>query len=302
MTTRYTSRIVTPPEEEDIYPYRRVWRSIIIETNALLGVTLLVFILFSVVGAALPPVAQPVVLALLALLPLGLWALFSLLQERFVPEPRRRLLVVVVVTMLAANAVGIPLVEEFLQVDRWLPAASAVDRIIGYTFTFGIVHTLIKYMVVYYAAWSDHFRVRIDGVAYTAASAIGYATVLNLHYVAANSTAPLDVAAIRMFDNLVLQAATGFIIGYGLAQVAFSQPTPLLLVLALLLSATITGVVIPLRSGLVNASLFLGVSEINPLLGLALSLAVVVVVGLVVGYLIENADREEREAAASREV
>lgn len=302
MTTRYTVRLVTPPEEEEVYPYRRVWRSLIIEIVVLLAIALVIVAVFSLFDPQLAVAVRHGLLLALALLPLGLWSLASLLQERFVPEPRQRLLVIIIVTMLAANAVGVPLVEEFLQIDRWLPQGTAVDRIIGYTFTFGITHTLIKYLIIYYAAARDHFRVRIDSVAYAVGSAVGYATILNLHYVASNSSAPLDVAMLRMVDTLLLQLMTSFVIGYGMAQVTFGQPTPLLLTLTLLLSASLTGVVIALRAGLVNANLFLGTSQTNPILGTLLVAAGTVATAFIIGYLIENADRIDREAAASREL
>lgn len=297
----FSTRLVTPPEEEDIYPYRRVWRSLGLEVGILFGIGAVIYSLLGLIGLTVPGALQRPLMVVLALLPLLLWAAFSWFAERFAEQPRPHLLVVLVVTMLAANAVGVPLVNDFLQVDRWLPLASAFDRIIGYTFTVGIVHVMLKYAVVRFVAWEQHFRVRLDGPAYALASAVGYVTVLNLHYIAANPTAPLDVVALRVFNTVALEYATSLLIGYGLAEVTFSQPTPLLLTLLLMLAATVTGIVIPLRAGLVNANLLLGVSAPSPLQGFLFSLAVVLAVSFALGYLIENADRQDREASAAQE-
>ena len=90
-------------------------------------------------------------------------------------------------------------------------------------------------------------------------------------------------------------------IGYGLAEVTFGRPSPLLLTLTLALAATINGVAIPLRAGLVNASLTFRTSVGQPLRGLGFSAAVAIGIALVVGFLIENADRADRQAAAGKD-
>src|SRR5688572_5828122 len=43
--TSYNPRLLTPPEEEEIYPYRRVWRSLIVETSLLFALTAVLFVL-----------------------------------------------------------------------------------------------------------------------------------------------------------------------------------------------------------------------------------------------------------------
>lgn len=293
-------RLLVPPEEEDIYPYRRVWRSIVIEAGVIYGIAILFFVLFGIVGV---PVGRNLFLPinlLLALLPLGLWYLFSWLPEQRVPQPRRRLLGVMIVSALAANAVGVPLINTVLEPERWLPLASAVFRIAGYTFTVGIVHTMVKYLIVRYGTYPDHFRTRLDGVAYCAASAIGYATVLNLRYVLTNPTPPA-VTATFIGNTVGLQLATGIIIGYGLAETYFGRPSPLLMTLTLALSAIVTGIVIPFRAGLVNANLTLTVSAASPIQGLVFSIVVVVGIAVVTGFLTQRAEREAQEIAAGQE-
>jgi hypothetical protein len=143
--TSFNSRLLTPPrEEEEIYPYRRVWRSIALETGAMFAAAVALFILVNIIGFTFPAILRVPLKIAIALLPAALWLVFSYFAERLSPEPRTRLLAVAVVSALVANAVGLPFVEDTLQVDRWLSLASAVDRIAGYTLTVGIVQGLIQ--------------------------------------------------------------------------------------------------------------------------------------------------------------
>jgi RsiW-degrading membrane proteinase PrsW (M82 family) len=295
VTSAYNPRLLLPPEEEEIYPYRRVWRSVAIEGTGVLIVALALHVIVNFVGVAIPAALHRPLNIGLALLPLGLWVVFSLLQERFVPQPRGRLLPVLAITALAANAIAIPLVNDVFQIDRWLPLSSAVARIIGYTFTVGIVQEFVKYTVVRYSVWTDCIRIRTDGLAYSIAAAVGYATVANLHYVFSSAATP-DHAAMRIFDTVALHYAASLIVGYGLAEIRLGQPTPLLLAFTLALSATLTGIVIPIRAGLVNAGLSLGPAIANPLRGLGMSVVVFVGIAIAVAFLMENADRQTREA------
>lgn len=305
MTTFDPGLLLPPREEEEIYPYRRVWRSVALESGILFSVAAILFLVFNLLSIRLPETLQPPVNVLLALTPSALWLFFSWWQERFVPQPRQRLVTVLVVSALAANAIGIPLVDSFLQVDRWLPLSNAITRIIGYTFTVGIVQEMLKYLVVRYTIWPEQFRMRRDAVAYAAASAIGYATVLNLHFVLANNPPP-DTAAIRVFSNIALHLAASITVGYGLAEVRFSQPSPFLLTMTIGLAAFLTGIAIPIRAGLVNASLsldlnadnpLLNISTTRPLIGFIFSAALLIAPCLVLSFLFNSAEQREREAA-----
>jgi PrsW family intramembrane metalloprotease len=300
---RNDARFIVPTEKEEVYPYRPVWRSIMIEVAVLSLITLALFTAVNFAGVEIPPRIQPIVNQGIAFLPLILWMLFSYLQERRAPEPRQRLIPIVLLSALAANAIGYPLVNELFQVDRWLPLESAVNRIIGYTFTVGITQELLKYLVLRLVVWPDYFNTWLDAVAYSVAAAVGYATVLNLRYVLAVD-AVSDIAAVRMLGVYVVQIATSILVGYGLADLRFNGVSLLLLPLTLALAALVTGIAIPIRAGLVNASLSLEsleVSAARPLFGLGLSLGVVIFVGVIFSFVFRNAEHRQREAQESRE-
>lgn len=294
-------RLLTPPQEEiEVPPHRPVWRSVLIEGGLLFASALGFLLGYRLIESRLPEVANLVISVFLTFLPLGLWLVFSYWRERFVPEPRQRLIPVLVITALAANAIAVPVLYDYLQIDRWLPLADNVNRIIGYTFTFGIIQELTKYIVVRYLTWPDFFRTRLDGVAYSLTSAIGFATVLNIQFLLDGNTSPA-VVAVTSFNVVSVGMAASMITGYGLAQVRFGNPTPFLLTFTVAAAALLNGLVIALRSNAVNAGLALEVSAPSPLIGLGISAAVFVAITLIMAFLFNNAEREAREAEAGRE-
>jgi RsiW-degrading membrane proteinase PrsW (M82 family) len=294
--TTFDPRLLTPPqEEEEVYPFRPVWRSIVIENGLLLTLALVLLVAVTLLHMQIPQRFWSILGVLFALAPLLFWLGFSWWPERFVPQPRSRLLALVVISALAANAVGIPLIKQFFQVDRWLPLSSAAVRIVGYVFTVGFVQEVIKYLTVRYVVWPDMFRTRLDGVAYSVACAIGYATVVNLDYAISSSASP-DVVALRVFSTMALHTATALILGFGFAELCFGFPSVFLMALLVALCALVTGIFLPVRAGLVNASFVLGVGTTRPLFGLGFSALVLVVVLFAISFLFAQAERQSREA------
>lgn len=318
--TVYSRRMLTPPDEETVYPYRRVWRSLLLETGALAALTLAASVVFGLLGVRLPGIVSAAANTLLVAAPVILWLLFSVLRERFVPEPRQRLIAVFVITALAANALAIPLIESVLQPERWLPLEGAISRIIGYTFTVGIVQEAVKYAVVRFTTWPNLFRTRLDGVAYCAASALGYAFVLNLQFLLSQPAVTPDIMAMQVFNNVAINLAGSLIVSYGLAEVRFDNPMPFLLTFTVAFAALVNGAAIPVRTGLTNAAfvlpltteapsiidqvlgVFTASSTPKPILAFGFSAVLMLVLALVVAFLFTNAERQAREAAAGREV
>ena len=100
-----------------------------------------------------------------------------------------------------------------------------------------------------FTTWPELFRTRLDGVAYCAASALGYAFVLNLHFLLSEPSVTPDVMAMQVFNNVAINLAASLIVSYGLAEVRFDKPTPFLLTITVAFAALINGIAIPLRSG-----------------------------------------------------
>jgi hypothetical protein len=88
--TRFDSRLITPPrEEEEVYPYRRAWRSIALEGIILFGVITALYAATNFFSLQIPSSFNRQINIILALLPALLWLIFSWIPERFVPQPRQ---------------------------------------------------------------------------------------------------------------------------------------------------------------------------------------------------------------------
>lgn len=290
------SRLLTPPkEEEEVYPYRRVWRSIIVTMGILFGVTVVLFVVVSLLGIPIPSPLHRPLNYILAVLPVGLWAVLAWLPERAVLRPRIRLLPVMVISALVANAVGYRIIEDVFFNNQWLSLASAIDRIIGYTFTVGVIQESLKYLILRLLLWPENLRTRTDAIAYAEAAALGYALVNGLQFVSEGSPTP-DMVASRVFSLVVIHLTATIIISYGIAESRFSDAQFLLLPMTFALGAFVTGLAVPLRSGFVNADIAVSAFVIpRQIFGIGFTAALLVAVLVPIAFLYDNAERKERE-------
>lgn len=297
----YRTQLLTPPsEEEELSPYRRPWPSVTALGGIVFAVAIAIFFLVRVFGLDIPSSFTAPLNVLLCLFPVGVWLVFAYLPERAVAQPREHLFTVALLTALAANAVGIPIIQELFQPERWLSLGTALTRIVGYTLTIGITQEILKYLVIYYVTWRTLFRARQDAVAYALASAVGYTVVSSLHFAFDTNALP-DMVAAHVFDTLALNISGSLIVGYGLAETRFGQPTPFMPALMISLGAFVTGAAIPLRSGLINASFSLSGAFPTLILGLGFSAFVLLTIGLIMAFLYRSAEQRAAEAEAARE-
>ncbi|MGJ3237881.1 MAG: PrsW family glutamic-type intramembrane protease [Anaerolineae bacterium] len=303
MTTYNNPRLITPPkEEEEIYPYRQAWRSIFVESGIVMVVMLVIFVLNNLIGLAVPDQIRLYSNLLLAISPAILWLIFSRLPENNAVEPRRRLLTTFTVTGLVANAVGIPLVNTVFEPNVWLPLQSNLNRILGYMLTIGILQEFLKYLVLRYIVWPDYYRIRTDAVAYGAATAVAYATVLNLHYVLANPMAASDVMIMRVFAILSIQLVGSLMVGFGLSETLFSDALSFLLPAMIVLAALLSGIAITLRSTFLNATLGLTISSQREIFGLLFSLVFYVISLATFFFLFNVTDKREQDKIIGQEI
>ncbi|MCU0511272.1 MAG: PrsW family intramembrane metalloprotease [Anaerolineae bacterium] len=296
------TRLLTPPrEEEEIYPYRRVWRSLIIENGTVAAAAVALFVAFGFLGLRLPTVALLPVNLLLAALPAALWLVFSWLPEARVPEPRAYLMRVFALSLLVASAFALPLIENVLRPETWLSLESAVNRIIGYTVTVGIVQETLKYLVLRYALPPEALRIRLDGVAYGAAIAVGFTTLFALDYVSRHPDAAPDAVIMRVLALLAMHLGGSLIMGYGVAETRLGEATLILLPVTLLVAAALHGVAIPLRSGLMNAQLSLDGGITRPLLALGFALVLLAAPQVVMSFFYRAAERRAEDVVRGQE-
>jgi len=274
---------------QQIYPYRRVWRSIFLMFGVILGLVLVVLI--GVFAGVLRDVPSRNWGGLLILLPLATYLWFSVRAERRAQEPREGLLTVLLFSALLANGVGIPLVDGFFAPRLWLSEAGFFSRALGYTFTFGVTTEFLKYVAIRYTVFPKRLRIRHDGIAYSVAAAMGYAIVLNLRVVFEQQPT-VTADAIRIAINFYTQVGFGTIMGYFLAEMALppGRRPAIFLSAGLFAGALMQGLYIAFRA--IAAGSGFSVASIN---GLFLAIGFALGVILVVNFLIENA--ESREAA-----
>jgi len=294
--TDYRSRLLTPPrEEEEIRPYRSVWRSLILENSLYGGFTALCFVVFGIFALPLPQALRQPINILIAVLPISLWIIFSLFAERLVPQPRRQLVPVFLFSVLVARAIGQPLVSEFLRVQDWLPLDSALNRIIGYTFSTGIIQVGLGYIIVRTLTWDEHLRDRHDTLAYAAAAALGYGLLPSLEFALNGNPNPYVVAA-NTFITITLLLVSNCIVAYGLAATRFDASPSLFMPFTVALGSFITGLGLPLYYGFLNATFSLGGASVQRhILGIGFTGALLAAGLTLIYVLFSYAERQARE-------
>lgn len=159
----------------------------------------------------------------LALVPALIWLIFFYQQDRLEPEPKGYVLAVFILGALLAQAVGIPLLEDVFQVRRWLPIGLWAN-VLGSILVVGFTHEFLKYAAVRYSIYpSIEFDERVDGVIYGTAAGLGYATMLNVHYVVASGGVNLQVGVIRVAVTALAQASFAGLTGYFLGRAKFED-------------------------------------------------------------------------------
>lgn len=287
-------------EEKEVYPYRRVWRTASIEIVILVAVTLAIYLIEHFRPINLSPTQTTVIGLGLTVLPVLLWIGISYRRERRALLPRPALFPIMILGFLVANAVGIPLVNQVFNVNDWLTAASGLSRIVGFTLVVGFTQEFLKYALLRYSVWPSAFRIRSDGIAYAMAAGIGYAAAINLSFLLTMNTAVDPAAlALRISEVTLSQVAISTIMGYLLAELKLSKPTPLFaLPLGLTFAAFMTGIYMTARGGTIVGSLVGaagGPANANSALqGLGVAIFFVIVLFVSLNTLITNADERAR--------
>jgi hypothetical protein len=279
-------------ERERRPPYRRLWRTATIEAILLLVPTAAVLGLERLGVSLGSGTTLQAFRVAFALLPLVLWFIFSFVGEYQSRNPRHGLLIVLIVSALGANAIGVPLAERLFAVDTWLSTATGATRIIGYMVTISITQEFIKYAAVRYSVWPNAIRVRIDGPAYMLTAAIGYATVLNLNYVFNENALP-SATVLRIAEFTLSQVAVSTIMGFFLSEMKLSVLPAITLPAGLLLASLVNALSITLRAGLVVGPISPTTTASVPAQGLGVPILLLVFLFTAFNFLINNADERE---------
>ncbi len=283
---KYEFTLISPEEApKEVYPYHRVWRSVTLVMAAVVGMVVVVYL--GVLVGILRDVRSRNWGLLLILVPVGVYLIEAVRGEQRSQRPREGLFTVALFSALLANGVGVPLIDSFFKPHEWLSDAGFFNRVLGYTLTVGVSAEVLKYIAIRYTVWPRRFRIRMDGIAYSFASAIGYATVINLHLVFGNE-ATVTANALRIGINFISQVGFGTVMGFFIAELALHRAPALFLPAGLFLGAFISGLYIAFRA--VASGSGFNVQLISSLL-LALGFAGAVMIS--VNFLIETAENRD---------
>ncbi len=270
---------------------RSLWQAGFLQIAALIAFVLLVVLLVDLVNPTLA--GTPLLLAglLLALVPALLWMAFFYLQDRLEPEPKSYVLGIFLLGGLLAQAVAIPVVQDLFQVQRWL-GADPLTTLLGSILVIGLTQEFLKYAAVRYAVYPlPEFDERVDGVIYGTAAGLGFATVLNVHYVLSSGGVDLKAGVIRIVVTALAQASFSGISGYFLGRAKFEVEPTWWLPGGVALAATLNGLFTYLRGELTTTGLSLQGGGFNPWPGLILAAIVATATFSLLFYLMRRANR-----------
>ena len=275
-----------------------VWRAGLVHIVGQVAFVLLVVSLAIFLQPALTGWQLAVAGLVLALVPALIWLAFFYQQDRLEPEPKGYVLGVFILGVLLAQAIGIPLLEDLFDVRRWLPT-NPWANVAGSILVIGFTQEFLKYAAVRYSVYpSVEFDQRLDGIVYGTAAGLGYATMLNIHYVVASGGLNLQAGVIRVVVTALAQASFAGLSGYFLGRAKFDDKPVWWLPGGLALAAILNGLFTALRGELTTTGLGLTGGGFNPWPGLILATVVAGATFGVLAHLIRRANRLTLEGSS----
>lgn len=283
--------IVLAPQEahEEIFPYRRVWRTSSLEIALLAVVVLAIWVLSDLLGVIDPASRATPLKVGLALLPVIAWFAISYWSERRALRPRRHLVKLLALGALVASGVVLPLEQGVFTPDRWLPTAGFFGRVLGYAFTLGLAAEFGKYLVMRYTVWPGQFAQRMDGIAYALAVSVGFATIYNIRF-ALEPDPTVTATALRIASITFSQVAVGVIMGFFLAELRVGRVPIFWLPMGLSFAAFLSGLYYGFRGIAIVSGLSLAGTGSSPIRGFFLALGLVIVLFSILSFIIQSAD------------
>ncbi len=154
---------------------------------------------------------------ILAILPGILWMWYIYKSDKFEPEPISKIITVFlggmfVVIPVAMIEVG---VSYFLQVNRGL--GPVYDVVAASWFVAGTFEELAKFGVVLFGIYfTREFDEPVDGIVYSSAAALGFASLENFLYMTQHGTAVILIRGpLSTFAHLLFSAMWGYGLGEG---------------------------------------------------------------------------------------
>jgi RsiW-degrading membrane proteinase PrsW (M82 family) len=191
-----------------------VWRAQLIAIAAMVAVVIVATLVSTIAGRDLAGGPLVLVGLVVALIPAAVWLTLFYREDRVEPEPRRLVLGVFACGALLATAVGIPLLDNVLQLGRWVGTNLPV-QVLANICAVGLVPAALVYAAVRTTVYgSSEFDEATDGVIYGTAAGLGYATVLNIGLIVDAGGANLSFASIHVVLTALTVGGVGGLVGY----------------------------------------------------------------------------------------
>ena len=225
----------------------------------------------------------------ISVLPAVVWLAFFYRRDRREPEPKLLVLQQFVLGALLASAVGIPLVENIFAVPTWLGSSPIWAQLLGGLLIVGFVQEFVKYAAVRFSVYnSDEFDELTDGIVYTTAAGLGFATILNIHFIIASGGVALGLAAVRIVLTTLAHASFAGVTGYFLGREKFEDHPLWWMPLGIFLAASLNSLFYYFRGLLAQGSLGAGSTIVGAWAGLILAVLLMASVTAVLSYLIRR--------------
>ncbi|MBN1484042.1 MAG: PrsW family intramembrane metalloprotease [Chloroflexia bacterium] len=269
---------------------------------SLLGIGILVVfvgLVALIVGAAKPELSGAGLVfwgIVLALIPALIWLAVFYLQDVREPEPKQLVIGVFILGIIIARAVGLPLVQSVFRVQDWLNN-STLYHILGSILVIGFIQQFLIYAVVRYSVYNaGEFDERVDGVVYSTAAALGYATMVNLQYVVDSGGVDLVNGIMRIAVTTMALASFGGLMGYFLGRCKFEDEPAWWMPAGLTLAAILNGLFRYFLGEITTTKVGLEGGGYNPVWGLIWGTVVAVVTTVVLYLMIRRLQQRAPQA------
>jgi len=228
-----------------------------------------VLILTQVIGIPLSPSVTLPLSLVLAALPGAVWLGLLYLAERPAPDVVQFMPTVVLLGALVAAAIGVPFLQQVVELDSWAPTAPLTSRFLANVLLVGPTHMFLVYAVVRYTVLRTQIIERqVDGILYTLATAVGYATMLNILLAIQRNGFNPAIGFSRAISDLVGHAAAAVVLGFFLGRNRFENLPFWYLPSGLMLAALVDGIAVYSRSEISRTSLSITQDGFSPWPGL----------------------------------
>jgi protease PrsW len=213
-------------------------------------------------GKGTPVNMGPLVALCFVLVPAILWLGYFYLQDRHEPEPKHLVGGMFLLGFFVASPVAGFLLEHVVPVapSKGLDPLSP-DRFMKSILLIGMAQELAKYLVVRYTIYGHHeFDEPMDGIIYTMAVGLGFATAVNFNHLTGleGGKMLLTSGAVRIVVNTLAAACFAGVLGYAMGRARFGAKSPGsrggILAAGLVVAAVLNGVFHVLESRVALAS------------------------------------------------